>query len=138
MKVESIKKHEVSRQHRDCESATRARARPDKAPLEKAFMNMQGQQEQMEKLFRSAYYLVQAEHPFRDFPKLMQLQEVNGLSFGQTSTTVQALQKEDFFSVCMDSSTDTTVIEEEMVQVRYLENNLPVYRSVHVVISVIQ
>ena len=48
-------------------------------------MSMQKeQQEQMEKLFRSAYYLVQAERPFRDFPNLMQLQEVNGLFFGQT------------------------------------------------------
>ena len=69
----------------------------------------------MEKLFRSAYYLVQAERPFRDFLKLLQLQEVNGLSFGQTyrnstqcrvfvdfiaeeirSTTEQALQKRRF------------------------------------------
>ena len=91
---------------------------------------------------------MQAERPFRDFPKLMQLQEVNGLSFGQTyrnSTQCRAfvnlwLRKSDqpwykhyrMSSVCMDSSTDTAVIEEEMVQVRYLENNLPVYRSVHV------
>ena len=45
-------------------------------------------------------------------------------------TVVQALQNGDFFSVCMDSSTDKAIIDEEMVQVRYLENNLPIYRSV--------
>ena len=76
------------------------------------------QQEKMEKLFRSAYYLVQAERPFRDFANVMELQEVNGLSFGETnrnskqcrtfvnfiaeeirSNLIQALQREDFYSV---------------------------------------
>ena len=148
MKVESIKKHEISRQHKDCESANRARATPHEAPLERAIMSMgKEQQEKMEKLFRSAYYLVQAERPFRDFANLMELQEVNGLSFGETyrnskqcrtfvnfiaeeirSNLIQALQREDFYSVCMDSRTDLGVIEEEIIQVRYLENNLPVYR----------
>ena len=90
---------------------------------------------------------MQAERPFRDFARLMVLQECNGLSFGHTyrnsvqcrtfvhfiadevrQTMAQALQREHFFSVCMDSSTDKAIIDEEMVQVRYLENNLPVYR----------
>ena len=42
------------------------------------------QQEQMEKLFRSVYYLVQTERPFRDFAYLVTLQECNGLSIGHT------------------------------------------------------
>ena len=58
MKVESVKKHEVSRQHKDSESANRARTRPDETSLERAFMSMEKEQrEQMENLFRSAYYL---------------------------------------------------------------------------------
>ena len=39
----------------------------------------------MEILFKSAYYLAQAERPFRDFEGLMELEEINGLSFGHTS-----------------------------------------------------
>ena len=35
-----------------------------------------------------------------------------------------------WYSVCMDSSTDKATIDEEMVQVRFLQDNLPVYRFV--------
>ena len=68
---------------------------------------------------------MQGECPFRDFTGLMELQEINGLSFGQTypndkqcrffvgfiaeeicSNLVKQLQEQDFFSVCMDNSTD--------------------------------
>ena len=113
------KKHEASRQHKDSESANRARKKPNEAPLERAFMSMEKeQQNQMEILFISAYYLVQGERPFRDFTGLMELQEINGLSFGQTyrndkqcrvfvgfiaeeirSNLVKQLQEQDFFSV---------------------------------------
>ena len=85
MKVESIKKHEGSRQHKDSESANRACKVPNQAPLERAFMSMEReQQNQMEILFRSVYYLVMAECPFRDFRGLMGQQEINGLSFSHT------------------------------------------------------
>jgi len=32
----------------------------------------------------------------------------------------------------MNRSTETAVIEEETVRTHFLENNLPVYRSVHI------
>lgn len=79
MRIESIKEHGISRQHKNCESANLAHKRPDQAPLERVVRSIE-----IETLLRSAYYLVQAERPFRDSPNLMQLQEVNGLSFGQT------------------------------------------------------
>ena len=41
MKVKSIKKHKISRQHKNCESANLAPERPDQAPLERAFMSME-------------------------------------------------------------------------------------------------
>ena len=51
MKVESIKKHESSRQYKDSESAHRPRTKPEESPLERAFMSIEkAQQEQMEKL----------------------------------------------------------------------------------------
>ena len=38
----------------------------------------------------------------------------------------------DFFSVCFDSSTDKATIDEDMVQIRFLIGNTPVYRFVAV------
>ena len=72
------------------------------------------------------------ERLFRDFRGLMGLQEINGLSFCHTylndkkcrilvgfiaegirANLVKQLQEQDFFSVCMDSSTDSAVLEEK-------------------------
>ena len=59
MKVESIK---ASRQHKDSESANHARKKPNEAPLERVFMSIKKEQQgQMEILFRSTYYLMQAK-----------------------------------------------------------------------------
>ena len=65
MKLESVKKHEGSRQHKDSEAAQRARSRPDLAPIELALQTMERQElEQMKRLFNTAFYLVVAERPF--------------------------------------------------------------------------
>ena len=53
------------------------------------------QQEQMEKLFRAAYYLVLAERPFRDFAKLV-FQECNGLLFGHMYRNVVQCRTHSF------------------------------------------
>ena len=152
MKLESVKKHEQSRQHRDSEAAQWATTKPERAPMELAIQTMEcSEVEQMKRLFNSAFYLVVAERPFRDFPALLQLQGLNGLQVGRAYNSpnqarrfvhfiaeeirkdlVDSLQKADFFSVCMDSSTDKATIDEEMVQVRFLQDNLPVYRFVAV------
>ena len=75
----------------------------------------------MKKLFTTAFYLVYAERPFRDFPSLLSLQRLNGLQLGQAYSNhkqtrnfvhfiaeksrlsfVHLLQNADFFSVCFD------------------------------------
>ena len=103
----------------------------------------------MKRLFNTAFYLVEAEHPFCDFPAQLQLEGLNGLQVGRVYNSpkqarrfihfiaeeirkdlVEPLQKVDFFSVCMDSSTNKATIHEEMVQVRFLQDNLPVYKFV--------
>ena len=45
---------------------------------------------------------------------------------------VQLLKDSNFFSVCMDSSTDKGTIDEEMIQVRVLKDNIPVHKFVSV------
>ena len=85
MKLESIKKHELSRQHKDSEAAHRAHIRPETALMELAIQSMEREElEQMKKLFNTAFYLVVAERPFSDFPLLLQFQRLNGLVLGKT------------------------------------------------------
>ena len=45
---------------------------------------------------------------------------------------VDLLQNTDFFTVCMDNSTDKATIDEGMVQVHLLQDDLPVYKFVAV------
>ena len=72
MKLESIKKHEQSKSHKDAAGAHRARIRPDDAPIERALHSMERKElEQMKKLFATAFFF--AERPFRDFPFLLSL-----------------------------------------------------------------
>ena len=118
MKLESVKKHKESRQHKDAEAAQRASARPHRAPMELAIQTMERSEVgQMKRLFNTVFYLVEAERPFRDFPALLQLQGLNGLQVGRAYNSpkqarrflhfiaeeirkdlVESLQKVDFFS----------------------------------------
>ena len=152
MKLESIKKHEQSISHVSSARAHNAQTRPGRAPIELAIHNMERQEfEQMKKLFNTAFYLVSAGRPFRDFPSLLHLQRLNGVSLGPTYSNpmqarnfvhfiaeeiraelVQLLKDTNFFSVCMHSSTDKGTIDEEMIQVRVLKDNSPVYKFVSV------
>ena len=87
MKLESIKKHELSRQHKDSEAAHRAHIRPEIALTELAIQSESMEREELEqikKLFNTAFYLVVAERPFSGFPLLLQLQRLNSLVLGKT------------------------------------------------------
>lgn len=150
MKLENVKKHEQSQSHKDAAGAFYAQVGP--SPMEVALQSMEREElVQMKMLFNTAFYLVSAERPFRDFPALLDLQRKNSIPLGksynnpkQAKTFVHFIAEEirndlvllvqgaDFFSVCMDSSTDKATIDEEMVQVRLLKNNSPVYRFVAV------
>ena len=152
MKVESVRKHELSQQHKAAEAAHRAHKHPERSPMEVAVQQMEREElEQVRRLFNIAFSLVEAEHPFSDFPGLLQLQKRYGLPLGCAysnekqaktfvgfiaeelrSQLVKSLQEGGFFSVSFDSSTDQGNIDEEMVQVRVLENNRPVYKFVAV------
>ena len=59
MKLESIKKHEQSKFHKDAAGAHHAQLRPDNAPMERALHSMEREElEQMKRLFTTAFYLV--------------------------------------------------------------------------------
>ena len=84
MKLESVKKHEQLRQHKNSEAPQCVSAKPDCAPMQLAIQAMErNEAEQMKCLFNTVFYLVQAEHPFRDFPALLQTQALNGAQVGR-------------------------------------------------------
>ncbi|XP_021357227.1 zinc finger protein 862-like [Mizuhopecten yessoensis] len=115
------------------------------APLEKGFQKVDEQvMEKMDKLFRSAYYLVQKERPFSDFKDILELQTLNGLSIGETYFNNKAakefvgeiagfyytelkelLQKADYFSIFCDGSTDNSEVEKELIMVKVLVDFYP-------------
>ena len=132
MKVESVKKHEQSQHHKAAELSHYAHEHPESAPMEVALQHMAREDlANMKRLFNTAFYLVQAERPFSDFPGLLQLQARNGLSIGNAycnekqakifiSFIVKSLHDSDFCSVSFDSSTDQGNTDEEMIQVRVI------------------
>ena len=102
----------------------------------------------MKCFFNTAFYFTEAERPFRDFPALLQLQGLNGLQVGRSYNSpkkarrfvhfiaeeirkdlAESLQSVDLFGVCMESSTDKATIDDEMVQVRFLEDNHMVLKA---------
>ena len=59
MKIESIKKHELSRQRKDSKAAQHAHARLDRALMELALQTMERDElEQLKLLFNTVFYLV--------------------------------------------------------------------------------
>lgn len=101
----------------------------------------------MDKLLRTAYYIVKKEKPFADFKELLQLQNYNGLSLWETYFNEKAakefishianfhfdelkglLKSAKYFSMFCDGSTDRTESEKEIIMVKVLDNYFPVVK----------
>ena len=89
--------------------------------------------------FNTAYYLEKNERPYSDFPDLIALQEKNGVkqssrycneraganfldTVGETirESFVNDLRQANYYSILMDGSTDSSIIEQELVYVLFL------------------
>jgi len=111
--------------------------------IEKGFQKAdEGTLEKMDKLFRSAYYimyLAKNERPFTDFKDILELQNLNGLSLGLTYFNDKAakefisniagsyfdelkdlLKESKYFSVFCDGTTDKSESEKEIIMVKVL------------------
>ena len=65
--------------------AKQRQERNEPSELEKGFQRANKEvYDRMVMLFRSAYFLVKKERPYSDFPDLIELQSLNGLSLGET------------------------------------------------------
>ena len=94
--------------------------------------------------FNSAYYLVKQECPFSDYPNLITLQHKNGIKKFQSYVTnraaadftdciaevkkedlIKAISTSNYFSLLTDGSTDSAVIEEEVLYLLFLNEGKP-------------
>lgn len=127
----------------------RARRNPQN-PIEQGLRNMEcAVQEKLIKLFNTAYFVAKEEMPFSSFKGLCGLQIKNDVELGKTYFNDHACKnfiessaeilKADlseklnnasprFFSAMADGSTDSGVVEQELLFVRFLYNGLPVNR----------
>ena len=148
VKRESVNFHVKSSMHDRAVSAKAAHDRKLKnepSDIEKGFQKMDlSTSLKMTKLFRTAYYIAQSERPFSDFPALVELQDMNGLSLGDTYHTEKAarnfvehiggvyfdnvkglMHNADYFSIFCDGSTDRSDTEKEVIFVKCLEDYYP-------------
>ncbi|XP_060555537.1 uncharacterized protein LOC132716306 [Ruditapes philippinarum] len=134
-------------------AAQERKKRNEQTDLEKGFQKMDmTTSEKMTKLFKTAYYIAIFERPFTDFPNLIDLQQCNGLSLGDTYHTDKAakdliehiggvyfdetkhlLHDADYFSIFCDGSTDRSETEKEVILIKCLDNYYPKMRYLKLV-----
>ena len=92
----------------------------------------------LENCFNSAYYLAKKERPYSDFPDLIELHKKNGVKYHGSYQNEQAaanfvdncgevlkesfvedLLRANYYSILMDGSTDSSVIEQELIYVLF-------------------
>ena len=144
-----IRAHNKSKQHLRCADVYRSKRNPQN-PIEQGLRNMESAvQGKLMKLFNTAYFVAKEEMPFSSFKSLCELQIKNDVDLGNTYFNDHACKnfiessaeilKADlseklnnasprFFSAMADGSTDSGIIEQELLFVRYLNNGLPVNR----------
>ena len=101
--------------------------------------------EVVENCFNTAYYLAKKERPYSDFTELMELQEKNpDLKFCRNyrneraaadfvdncggilkESLVNDLLNTNYYSVLKDGSTDSSVVEQELVYIIFLNKGVP-------------
>ena len=99
----------------------------------------------MKNHFSTAYYLAKNEKPFSDFPKLLDMQELNGLDVRKGYRTDRAaaifidfiaelmkrkesLMKAKYYSILQDGSTDTSMSEQELILVLFFYESRPILK----------
>ncbi len=133
--------HVINNEHQDALCAKYASENPGKSPIEKGIITLNETEiAHLSKLFKTAFYLAQREMPFTEFEELLSLQSVNfdidllriyandkqakvfiEYIAKDISTELMSDVKKGPFAVLCDGGTDSSVMEEEIMYVRYIE-----------------
>ncbi|XP_071486689.1 zinc finger protein 862-like [Diadema antillarum] len=143
LKLEAVKKHETSENHR---VALRIKAANDAPPgtsqAEKAIRKMnETVVNRLTHLFRNAHAISKQCRPFTDFVWLCKLDEAKGIDIGTAYRTdkyaqvfthyiakaerlkmQKRVEESSFFSVISDGTTDASVTEDEIVYLRHAKD----------------
>ena len=84
-KLESIKLHKESRNHKSAKAIVAAKNRPCETPVVKFLLTMNSEtKEKLSKLFKTCHALAIHNRPFTDYNWLCQLDEAKGVKIGKT------------------------------------------------------
>ena len=158
--VDPLKSHQCSREHEACrmriqhESKERATTELKDTPLGKALLKVDEHwKKRLRFLFNTAYAIAKKGKPFSDFKYICELQIKNRLDLGENYLNNHACRKfvlsaasiirddiksvvakNHFVSVLSDGSTDSAVVEQEIVYLRYIHFDfMPITRLIEIV-----
>ena len=148
-----VKKHIQSLQHQEAVKITKKSLLGDvykqlvveKTPIGQGLKRMcESDRKSLNVKFNCAYYLAKQERPYRDYSDLLSLHEKNGVGVGKSylhdraaanftfhiaEVTRESLKTDlanaNFYSVLNDGSTDSGVIEQELIYVLFLNHGTP-------------
>ena len=138
-KLESIKLHEESHNHKLAKAIVAAKKQPHETPAVKFLRTLNNKTlDKFTKLFKTSHALENHNQPFTDYNWLCQLDEAKGLKIGKTyrnsksathfmkaiaqverKSLASAVKTAKFVSVLSDGSTDSAVCEQEMFFLRW-------------------
>ena len=143
-RIDPIKKHNLSRQRIACVRAEEMRAGPVNVEITKigaGLLSLHSKERQRyQYLFRTAYTVAKKCKPFLDYEYICEVQQANDVDLGKNylrnksaalftkniaddlrCKTADNLKQCHYLSVICDGSTDLTVVEQEVVMVRYID-----------------
>lgn len=138
---DTLTSHQLSSKHVSCCLKHDSVNKKKTGPLEKSFSKVEKSEvERYEKLFNTAYAVAKHNKPYTDFSFLCQLQIKNGIDLGKDHINRDActdfiksislsllegtkcqLENVGYFSLMSDSSTDSAVIEQEGILIRFVD-----------------
>ncbi|XP_063609950.1 zinc finger protein 862-like [Penaeus indicus] len=150
---DSLKFHKKSKAHVKCQYAIQAQAAPKSTPMAKVIKRMNADNvEKIKRLFNTTCYVVTQHLAFRKFESLCELQNMNGVQLGKNyindhgckdfimaiasvlkSETKEEVSHANYFSILADGSTDSAIIEQEGVYIRFVNKGKPITKLIQFV-----
>ena len=138
-----LKTHGSSKEHIFCVTRKENEQHPDQAPIQRVINRLTKESEgQMSALVTIAYVVASENMAFTKFTPLCKMQKKLGTDLGQLyqnekacrafvtsiagveeDTIISDIQKARFFTVLADGSTDSSIVEQESVFVRFMGEN---------------